>query len=127
MPLVRISVPNGQPAEYLGAVSDGVHQALVEIFKIPADDLFHIITEHAPGIRLVRPRSYLGIEYSDDVMVIQITANDTRTIEQKRALYKVIVDRLTKSPGVRPQDIVINLIEVKKENWSFGNGEAQYA
>jgi phenylpyruvate tautomerase PptA (4-oxalocrotonate tautomerase family) len=60
-------------------------------------------------------------------MVIQITANDTRTVEQKKALYKGIAERLSKSPGVRTQDILINLVEVKKENWSFGNGEAQYA
>jgi 4-oxalocrotonate tautomerase len=127
MPLVRISVPSGKRAEYLKAVSDGVHQALVEIFKIPADDLFQIITEHVPAAQLVRPKSYLGIDYSDDLMVIQITANDTRTVEQKKALYKGIAERLIDSPGVRPQDILINLVEVKKENWSFGNGEAQYA
>ena len=127
MPLVRISVPSGKRAEYLKAVSDGVHQALVEIFKIPADDLFQIITEHVPATQLVRPQRYLGIDYSDDLMVIQITANDTRTVEQKKALYKGIAQRLTNSPGVRAQDILINLVEVKKENWSFGNGEAQYA
>jgi 4-oxalocrotonate tautomerase len=127
MPLVRISAPSGKRAEYLKAVSDGVHQALVEIFKIPADDLFQIITEHVPATQLVRPQRYLGIDYSDDLMVIQITANDTRTVEQKKALYKGIAQRLTNSPGVRAQDILINLVEVKKENWSFGNGEAQYA
>jgi phenylpyruvate tautomerase PptA (4-oxalocrotonate tautomerase family) len=127
MPLVRISVPNGKTAEYLRAISDGVHQALVETFKIPPDDLFQIITEHAPGVRLVRPKSYLGIEYSADLLVIQITANDTRTVEQKKALYKSIAERLSKSPGLRPQDVMISLVEVKKENWSFGNGEAQYA
>jgi phenylpyruvate tautomerase PptA (4-oxalocrotonate tautomerase family) len=127
MPLVRISVPSGKRAEYLKAVSDGVHQALVEIFKIPADDLFQIITEHVPAAQLDRRKSYLGIDYSDDLMVIQITANDTRTVEQKKALYKGIAERLSKSPGVRTQDILINLVEVKKETWSFGNGEAQYA
>jgi 4-oxalocrotonate tautomerase len=127
MPLVRISVPNGKPVEYLRAISAGVHQALVETFKIPPDDLFQIITEHAPGLGLIRPKSYLGIEYSEDFLVIQITANDTRTVEQKKALYKSIAQRLSKSPGLRSQDVMISLLEVKKENWSFGNGEAQYA
>jgi len=114
-------------AEYRRAISEGVHQALIEVFKIPPDDRFQVITEHAAGTELVRPKSYLGIEYSDALTLIQITANDTRTLEQKKALYKDIASRLAKSPGLRPQDVMINLVEVKKENWSFGNGEAQYA
>jgi 4-oxalocrotonate tautomerase len=127
MPLVRISVPNGKSAEYLQAISTGIQRELVEVFKIPADDLFQVITEHVPGTRLVRPKSYLGSEYSDDFLIIQITANDTRTVEQKKALYRGIAQRLSQDPGLRPQDVMINLVEVKKENWSFGNGEAPYA
>ena len=127
MPLVRIALPRSTTAEQRRAISDGVHQALVEMFKIPVDDRFQIITEHGPGVEIVRPRTYLGIEYSDALIIIQITANDTRTTEQKKALYKDIAARLTQHAGLRPQDIVINLVEVKKENWSFGNGEATYA
>jgi phenylpyruvate tautomerase PptA (4-oxalocrotonate tautomerase family) len=127
MPLVRISVPNGKGAEYLQVISAAVHQELVEVFKIPPDDRFQVITEHAPGARLVRPKSYLGNEYSDDLIIIQITANDGRTVEQKKALYRGIAQRLSKDLGLRPQDVIINLVEVRKENWSFGNGEAPYA
>jgi 4-oxalocrotonate tautomerase len=124
MPLVRISHPPGVDA---AAISRGVHQALVDAFKIPPDDLFQIITEHIPQGGIVRPHSYLGVEYSDAFTVIQITANDTRTVDQKKALYAAIADRLSREAGMRSDDILISLVEVKKENWSFGKGIAQYA
>jgi 4-oxalocrotonate tautomerase len=127
MPLVRITVPKGKGAEVRGAISRGVQAALVETFGVPADDLFQIITEHQPGSELVRPNSYLGIEYSDDLVLIQLTVSDTRGIEQKKQLFKRIAERLSDNPGLRPQDVFINLVEVKEENWSFGNGIAQYA
>ncbi len=127
MPLVRIALPSGKSPEHRRAVADGVHEALVEAFKIPVDDRFQIITEHGPGVEIVRPASYLGISYTDDLTVIQITANDTRTVEQKKLLYRAIAERLVAQTGMRSEDIVINLVEVKKENWSFGRGEAPYA
>jgi len=126
MPLVRISVPKRRSAADRKAISAGIHAALQEAFTVPADDLFHLVTEHGPD-SLVRTGSYLGIEYSDDLTIIQIAANDTRTVEQKKALYRLIARKLSENPGLRPQDVFINLVEVKKENWSFGNGEAQYA
>jgi 4-oxalocrotonate tautomerase len=127
MPLVRIAVPAGKSAEHRRAVSEGVQRALVETFGVPEDDLFQIVTEHGPGTEIVRPASYLGIEYSDDLTLIQLTVSDTRTVEQKKQLFARIVEHLSKRAGLRPQDVFINLVEVKKENWSFGNGIAQYA
>ena len=127
MPLVRIAVPTGKTPQYRKAISDGIQRALVETFNVPKDDLFQIITEHEPHTALVRPSSYLGIEYSNDLTLIQLTVSDTRTVEQKKHLFRRIVDHLSERPGLRPEDILINLIEVKKENWSFGRGEAQYA
>jgi 4-oxalocrotonate tautomerase len=127
MPLARIAIPSGKTAEYRSAISRGVHAALVETFNVPNDDLFHIVAEHAPGTQLLHPRSYLGIEYSNEFVAIQLTVSDTRTIEQKKQLFKRIAERLSDNPGLRPEDVFINLVEVKKENWSFGNGIAQYA
>jgi phenylpyruvate tautomerase PptA (4-oxalocrotonate tautomerase family) len=126
MPLVRVALPRGTSAAHRQAISDGIHQSLVEVFKVPADDRFQIIGEHEAGTEIVRPKSYLGVEYSDKLIIVQITANDTRTTEQKVALYKDIAARLTQATGMRAEDIVISLVEVKKENWSFGNGVAQY-
>lgn len=89
--------------------------------------MFHIVTDHAPNGGVVRAASYLGIEYSGDLTIIQITAKDTRTVEQKKVLYSLVARNLAAKPGLTPEDIMINPVEVKKENWSFGNGQAQYA
>lgn len=127
MPLARITVPSGKSAAFRKAVSDGVHRALTETFNVPEDDRFQIVTEHQPGTELVHTSSYLGIEYSTDLIFIQITVSDTRTVEQKKQLFRRVVDHVSAATGLRREDIFINLIEVKKENWSFGRGEAQYA
>jgi phenylpyruvate tautomerase PptA (4-oxalocrotonate tautomerase family) len=127
MPLVRIAVPKGKSAGFAAMISEGIHSALVDTFNVPNDDLFQIISEHAPEIEIVHASSYLGIEYSDELTIIQITVSDTRTVEQKKRLFARIVDYLAKSPGLRPEDVFVNLVEVKKENWSFGRGVAQYA
>ncbi|MGF6709928.1 4-oxalocrotonate tautomerase [Luteibacter sp. W1I16] len=125
MPLVRIDLRRGKDAAYRTALGNAVHDALVGI-GVPADDRFQVIAEHdAEG--LVYDAHYLGIERSDDIVIVQITFNDTRTLEQKKALYKAIAENLGKTPGVKPGDVFVSLVEVKKENWSFGNGVAQYA
>ena len=127
MPLVRIDCPAGKPASFRRAISQGVYQAMRDTFEVPVNDLFQVLSESGPGTELVRPDQYLGIKYSDDLTFIQITCSDTRTVDQKKAFYAAIADNLVKDPGLRREDIFINLVEVRKENWSFGNGIAQYA
>jgi 4-oxalocrotonate tautomerase len=127
MPLVRITVPKGKSPQFRKAISQGVQDALVETFNVPKDDLFQIITEGSPQTEIVHTPSYLGIGYTDDFVAIQLTVSDTRTIEQKKQLFRRINDHLSERAGLRREDIFINLVEVKKENWSFGMGEAQYA
>jgi 4-oxalocrotonate tautomerase len=127
MPLVRISHVAGKPAEYRVALSQGVHQALVASFGIVSDDYFQIVTEHVAAIELIGPEYHLGLVYSAELVVIQITATEGRTIEQKKSLYAGIADRLSHNPGVRREDVIISIIDVKREDWSFGNGVAQYA
>lgn len=124
MPLVRIDHPAGADAQ---AISLGVHRAMVATFNVPEDDFFQIISEHRQRSGIARPESYLGIRYSDDLVVVQITCNDTRGTDQKKALYAAIADNLSRDAGLRKEDILISLVEVKAENWSFGNGKAQYA
>jgi phenylpyruvate tautomerase PptA (4-oxalocrotonate tautomerase family) len=126
MPLVRISLRAGTDAAFRAAVSEGVHEAMVTAIAVPPADRFQVITEHGAGALIYDP-SYLGIERSPGIVIVQITLNAGRTIEQKKALYARIADNLARSPGVRRQDVLVNLVEVAKENWSFGNGEAQYA
>lgn len=126
MPLVRIDLRSGKPAEYRRALGDGVHRAMVETIKVPADDRFQIITEH-PADGIVHDPSYLGVSRSDAVVFIQITLNAGRTLEMKKALYARIAELLAEKPGLRSEDVLVSLVEVTKENWSFGNGVAQYA
>ena len=126
MPLLNISMRAGKPPAYRQAIFDGLYRAMRETFNVPEDDQFMTITEHDAANFRVDPR-YMGIARSDDVVLIQITANNTRTIDQKKALFRRIAELLADSPGMRPEDVFVNIVEVEKENWSFGNGLAQYA
>lgn len=126
MPLTRIALRAGKPAEYRKALTDSIQRSLVDTFNVPKDDIFMLITEHETG-NFVYDKQYLNVQRSDDLVLIQITLNNTRTLEQKKALYKRMADELAESPGLRREDVFINLVEVLKENWSFGNGIAQYA
>jgi phenylpyruvate tautomerase PptA (4-oxalocrotonate tautomerase family) len=126
MPLVRISLKRGKPAAYRQAIADSVYRAMIETsFKVPENDRFIVTHEH-DGDDFSYSPDYLGIARTDELVVIQLTVSNTRGVEQKQALYRGIVERLTKAPGLRPEDVFINLIEVLPENWSFGNGIAQY-
>ena len=126
MPLVRISLMEGKPETYRAAIGDAVHRAMVETINVPAQDRFQIVTEH-PRADLIYDPSYLGIRRSDDLVMVQITLNTGRTTEMKKALYARMAELLAASPGLRPEDLLVSLVEVPKENWSFGNGVAQYA
>jgi len=125
MPLVRIDLRVGKSAEYRKALGDGVHRAMVEAMAVPADDRFQVITEHPPEGLIYDPQ-YLGVRRSDNVVLVQITLSTGRKPQQKRKLFKRIAENLAQSPGLKPADLVINLVEVVWENWSFRNGEAQY-
>jgi 4-oxalocrotonate tautomerase len=127
VPLVRIDLPKGKSPEFRRAISQGIQTALVETFEVPEQDLFQIFGEHDAGSPIVHAPSYLGVEYSDELTIIQLTVSDTRSLAQKRRLFARIAERLASAPGLRPDDVFINLVEVKKENWSFGRGLAQYA
>ncbi len=126
MPLTRIDLRRGKSAEFKKALMDEIYDAMRETFDVPQDDRFMTIVEH-DDTTFSFGRTYLGVERSDDLVIIQITANNTRTVEQKKALYARIAARLAESSGVRPQDVFVSVVEVSKENWSFGNGLAQYA
>ncbi len=126
MPLVRISLREGKPAAYRRAIGDAVHRAMVETINVPPLDRFQLITEHPPE-GLIYDSTYLGIKRTDEVVFVQITLNTGRSTEQKRALYRRMAELLAESPGVQPQNLLVSLVEVARENWSFGEGKAQYA
>ncbi|TWB09551.1 phenylpyruvate tautomerase PptA (4-oxalocrotonate tautomerase family) [Rhizobium sp. ERR 1071] len=126
MPLTHIALRSGKSESYRKAICDSFHRAMTETFDVSEDNDFIIITEHdAANFRY--DANYLGIDRSSDLVFIQITANNTRTIEQKKALFSRVATALAEDPGLRSEDIFISLVEVEKENWSLGNGLAQYA
>ncbi|HYX51920.1 MAG TPA: tautomerase family protein [Candidatus Limnocylindrales bacterium] len=126
MPLVRIALIEGKSEDYKKKVSNAVHQAMVETMNVPPLDRFQIITS-VPRADFVYDPKYLDIARTDDLVMIQITLNTGRTLELKKAFYKRVVELLAQEVKLRPEDVLINLVEVMKENWSFGNGIAQYA
>ena len=125
MPLVRISLREGKTEGYRKALGDGVYRALVEAMDAPAQDRFQVITEH-PASGLVYDPSYLGVQRTDHIVMVQITLSTGRKLAQKRKLFRRMAEILAENPGLKPQDLMISLVEVAWENWSFGNGEAQY-
>lgn len=126
MPLVHISLRAGKPEAYRQAIFDGLYRAMRETFNVPEDDQFMTIREHDAGT-FRYGASYGGIARTDDLVLIQISAMATRTVEQKKALFRRIAEVLGESPGIRPEDVFVNLIEGARENWSLGLGLAQYA
>jgi phenylpyruvate tautomerase PptA (4-oxalocrotonate tautomerase family) len=126
MPLVRIALRRGKSPAHLAAVRNGIYEAMREAFDVPENDRFILISQHDTDEFDCDP-DYLGIARSDELVIVQITCRSGRTVEQKQALYRTIAGNLAAEPGLRPEDVFVNLVEVAKENWSFGNGVAQYA
>ncbi|WP_119300871.1 tautomerase family protein [Dongia deserti] len=126
MPLARISLVAGKSADYRRAIGDVIYDAMIETLKVPKDDRFQIFTEHAPDSHIA-DEGYLGIRRTKDCIIIQLFLNQGRTVEQKKQFYRAVADGLHQRIGLRREDVFIGLVEVAKENWSFGNGEAQYA
>lgn len=125
MPITHISMRAGKPEAYRQAIFDSLYRALREALNVPEHDEFMTITEHDAANFRYGP--YLGIARSDDLLFIQIIVFNTRTFEQKTALYRRIAELLGESPGVRPEDVFVYVLEAAKENWSVGHGLAQFA
>ena len=126
MPLTRISLRRGRSQEDCKQIMEQIYLAMRETFDVPENDRFMMLHEH-DAHQFDFGTTYLDIPRTDALVIIQITANGTRSTDQKKALFAGICERLTKSPGLRPEDVFVSLVEVKKENWSFGHGLAQYA
>jgi phenylpyruvate tautomerase PptA (4-oxalocrotonate tautomerase family) len=125
MPLARIDLIEGKSSEYRKAIGSVIYDALLKTLNVPEDDRFQVIAEHSAADFIIDP-TYLGIQRTADCIVIQITLSEGRTVEMKQQFYKAVADGLHERLGLRREDVFVNLVEVKKENWSFGNGVAQY-
>ena len=126
MPLVRIALRRGKSPAYIAALRNGIYAAMRESFNVPENDRFILVSQHEAE-EFDCDAGYLDIARSNDLLIVQVSCNKTRTVQQKQAFYRKVVEKLAADPGVRPEDVFINLLETAKENWSFGNGLAQYA
>lgn len=126
MPLARIDLAQGKSEDDRKTIGDVVYEAMVQELSAPKNDRFQVIAEHATNDFVFDP-AYLGIQRSNDCVFIQLTLNEGRSLDQKRSFYRAVADGLHHRLKMRREDVLISLIEVSKENWSFGNGEAQYA
>lgn len=126
MPLVRVDLLEGKSADYLANLGQVVYDAMRTTLNVPADDRFQVIAQHKPGTLFIDER-YLGIERSKECVLIQVTLNAGRSVDMKKDFYRTLADGLHARLGLRKEDVFISLVEVAKENWSFGNGQAQYA
>ena len=127
MPLVRIDLASTTSPDHLEAISGVIYDAMTSVANVPANDKFQIITRHAADELVYPAEGYLGIDYTTNIIFIQVTWNAGRSIEVKKAFFKLVADGIHKATGIRIQDVWINLVDVQRENWSFGNGEMQYA
>jgi 4-oxalocrotonate tautomerase len=125
MPLVRIDVLEGRSEGELGAISAAVHRALTECFGVPQRDRFQVITEHRKG-RLLYDPEYLGLHRTDGIVFIQVILSAGRSVEQKSAFYARTAELIAEGARLRREDVTIVLVENTRENWSFGDGIAQY-
>lgn len=126
MPFVRIDLIEGKTEQYRSRIGEIVYDAMRDELNVPELDRFQVITEHTKT-NLLFDRTYFGVQRSDDCVFFQITLNAGRSVEMKQRFYRTLADRLHEDLQLRKEDVFINLVEVQKENWSFGNGEAQYA
>jgi len=127
MPLAKIHVLEGRYDERrLGNISKAIQDALISILKIPPDDFFQII-HVLPRNRFLHTPSFLGVNYSDDFIVLEIAFITGRPKETRLALLKELNARIVAGAGISPDDVMIQLSEGPGENFSFGQGEAQRA
>jgi len=127
MPLVRINVDAATSAEIRQKLSDIVYDAMTSVAKVPVNDKFVVVSTHERGDLIYPKEGYLGIDYTPGIAFIQVTWNAGRTTDVKKAFYRKVADDIHEKTGIRKQDVFISLVDVSPENWSFGNGEMQYA
>jgi 4-oxalocrotonate tautomerase len=127
MPLVRINLAQDASSELVRTVSDVIYEAMIEVANVPLHDKFQVITRHAPEELIYPTEGYLGVKYSPNIIFIQITWSAGRTTDVKKAFYRKVADDMHTKAGVRKEDVWISLVDVNREDWSFGNGDMQYA
>ena len=126
MPLVRVALPQDLSDQEVADISQAIHDAMVRTIEVPLKDRFQVLTRHTPQELIYTPE-YLGVEHGKRLALIQITMSEGRSVEKKKALFAELAASISELGAMPAADVIVSLVEVKKENWSFGNGIAHYA
>lgn len=124
MPLIKLDLIEGRDPEQLNRLLDEFHKVFVEVFAIPEEDRFQIVTQH-PSNELVAGNAGLGFERSGNLVMMQVFTQAGRTNEVKQELYQKLATAMTKV-SEDPSDLFIGYFENGPSDWSFGFGKAQY-
>lgn len=127
MPLARINIAKTASADTVRAIGNVIYDAMTSVANVSAHDKFQIVTRHAEDELIYPQEGYLGVSYTPNIVFIQITWNAGRSTDVKKAFYKAVAEGIAAKTGMRIDDVWINLIDVAREDWSFGRGEMQYA
>jgi 4-oxalocrotonate tautomerase len=127
MPLVRIDLNKNAPADRIRIASEAVYNAMTKVANVPPHDKFQVVTRHEFDEIIYPEEGYLGMRYSSDLIIIQVTWVGGRSVEVKKAFFREIADEIHAKAHVRKEDVWISLLDSSREDWSFGGGEMQYA
>ena len=126
MPLARIDISKDASDKLVRIVSEAVYKAMVEVANVPVHDKFQVINRHAEDEIIYPDEGYLGLHYTRELIIIQVTWVSGRSTEVKKQFFHQIANEIHEKGGVRIEDVWINLVDTSREDWSFGNGEMQY-
>jgi 4-oxalocrotonate tautomerase len=126
MPLARIDVNKDTSAELVKVISDAVYDAMIGAASVPENDHFQVVTRHTSDELIYPASGYLGIEYSRNIIFIQVTWVAGRSTDVKKKFFAQIANDIATKGNVRKEDVFISLVDSTREDWSFGNGEMQY-
>ncbi len=116
MPLVEIHLIKGKPPQYIKAIADGVHQALEVIWGIPSNARFQLIQEYEEG-HFYMDKEFWKIACFKDKAVIISVGTVERPLETKKLFYEELIRILEKNPGIRKENLFIQLVPNSEENW----------
>jgi phenylpyruvate tautomerase PptA (4-oxalocrotonate tautomerase family) len=127
MPLAKIHVVEGRYDEgRIAKVSGAVQAALMNTLHVPPEDFYQLIFEF-PKKRFLHTPSFVGMHYTNDLIILDLAFIEGRSKETRLALLKDVNTRVAAAASVSPDDLMITLYEAPGENFSFGQGEAQRA
>lgn len=124
MPLLRFDLIEGRSDAELKTLLDAAHDAMLEAFKVPARDRYQIVHEHKAS-RMIIEDTGLDIPRTDKIVMLQVTSRP-RSEEMKVAFYRLLTEKLEARCGIKPTDVMVDIIVNSDADWSFGRGRAQF-